>query len=138
MLETPEEISLECAKNYINKVLDLSLIKKRMASQSYPDITNPDPWHPDDLDLCEKYYKDFLFIAKKYPELPLVPSIEIDELWHNHILDTSKYMNDCQNIFGYYLHHAPEYNVDSNIKEKINADFSVVQDIFQKEFGYTL
>lgn len=42
-----------------------------------------------------------------YPELVAVPTAEIDEIWHNHILHTKNYMNDCNQIFGYYCHHTP-------------------------------
>jgi hypothetical protein len=30
-----------------------------------------------------------------------------DVFWHEHILDTTKYTNDCNLIFGSYLHHSP-------------------------------
>lgn len=36
-----------------------------------------------------------------------VPNKQIDEMWHEHILDTRKYSDDCQTVFGYYLHHTP-------------------------------
>ena len=52
-------------------------------------------------------YRGFLFFCKNYPDEIIVPPQEVDEFWHLHILDTRNYEIDCQNIFGYYLHHFP-------------------------------
>lgn len=37
----------------------------------------------------------------------LVPTRLIDTVWHHHILDTEKYIEDCQRLFGRYVHHYP-------------------------------
>jgi len=52
-------------------------------------------------------YKAFLYLNLKYPEEVLVPFPELDEFWHCHILHTKKYLDDCNAVFGYYLHHQP-------------------------------
>ena len=65
-------------------------------------------WDKDFASEIAQLYKTFLFLNKKYPEEILVPTREIDEFWHLHILFTKKYHEDCQNIFGYYLHHQPQ------------------------------
>ena len=33
--------------------------------------------------------------------------MDVDEFWHQHILDTRKYRDDCENIFGHYMDHTP-------------------------------
>jgi hypothetical protein len=33
-----------------------------------------------------------------------------DKVWHAHILDTTKYSDDCNRAFGHLLHHAPNYD----------------------------
>jgi hypothetical protein len=35
------------------------------------------------------------------------PSMDVDTFWHYHILDTMKYARDCEEVFGYFLHHFP-------------------------------
>ena len=35
------------------------------------------------------------------------PTVAADLAWHHHILDTKKYMADCDAVFGAYLHHNP-------------------------------
>ncbi len=52
-------------------------------------------------------YRVFLFLCKMYPQEIIVPTKEVDEFWHLHILDTQNYHLDCQQIFGHYLHHFP-------------------------------
>lgn len=38
------------------------------------------------------------------------PPTVVDIFWHMHILFTKKYHQDCQDIFGYYLHHDPTFD----------------------------
>jgi hypothetical protein len=37
----------------------------------------------------------------------IVPSKDVDEIWHNNILHTKEYASDCKRFFGHFLHHAP-------------------------------
>lgn len=53
-------------------------------------------------------YKTFLFISYLYPQALLVPTLEIDRVWHVHILHTRQYRNDCQRVFGHFIHHEPD------------------------------
>lgn len=64
-------------------------------------------WEQELAEEVAVMYRAFLFLCKTYPEETIVPIKEVDEFWHLHILDTQKYHKDCQNIFGYYLHHFP-------------------------------
>lgn len=52
-------------------------------------------------------YKTFLFISYLYPEVLLVPTQEIDRVWHVHILHTRKYRQDCEILFGHFIDHEP-------------------------------
>ena len=52
-------------------------------------------------------YRCFLKLCAWYPDETIVPSQEIDEAWHAHILDTAKYADDTEQAFGYFLHHFP-------------------------------
>ena len=58
---------------------------------------------------CFVQYKNFLGmkIAYKGIKINFVPNSMIDEAWHQHILDTEKYSEDCQMLFGEFLHHYP-------------------------------
>ena len=61
-------------------------------------------------ELIEKYRR-FLKLCAMYPERSIVPSKEIDQVWHVHILDTAKYAADCDAIFGFLLHHFPYFGL---------------------------
>ena len=119
--------NIEEAKKYIDSINFASLIDK---------LVNHSGWlRSDALETCEQY-KNFLFLHKKYPEQNFPPSEDIDEFWHNHILDTNAYIKDCEMIFGRYLHHYPYFGIDgkSNMNDLYNA-FEKTQEIYSKEFG---
>jgi hypothetical protein len=52
-------------------------------------------------------YLMFLFLVYLHPQMLLVPTQEIDRVWHCHILHTRKYFQDCQRLFGRFIHHEP-------------------------------
>jgi hypothetical protein len=64
-------------------------------------------WARERAEAAEREYRRFLFLAKIHPEVPLAPTVDVDEFWHYHILDTKKYGTDCERLFGYFLHHFP-------------------------------
>lgn len=64
-------------------------------------------WSLEEIDDAEFYYRCFLQAHKEFPNKRIVPTRKIDIFWHHHILDTQKYHDDCQKIFGHYLHHFP-------------------------------
>ncbi len=45
---------------------------------------------------------------------PLVPSVRIDELWHNFILFTMDYAEFCQAKLGRFMHHRPRRRDDKD------------------------
>lgn len=53
----------------------------------------------------EDEYRQLLVGRILYPDVTFSPSRDMDPFWHYHILDTRKYMQDCDQLFGYYLHH---------------------------------
>lgn len=121
--------SIETAKAYIYG-MDLSMIIKKMV--------NHQGWLQKDAMAISKLYRDYLFLQKKYEdETTIVPPEEVDEFWHNHILDTQKYHTDCQAIFGKYLHHYPYFGIDatSNATD-LNDAFEITLSLYVKEFGH--
>jgi hypothetical protein len=124
-------LSLQEARCYIEK-LDLNYIINSMCSTQYflPRWTLVDAEH------CCQLYKNFLFLNKKHLPAALVPTREIDEFWHNHILYTKKYINDCNRIFGHYLHHQPAMPEDN--AENLIADFIKTKQLYFEEFKQPL
>jgi hypothetical protein len=83
--------------------LDLSTI----ATQLMKSSTGPN-WTKTQTVKAIAQYLTFLYLADCYPHLQLVPSSEIDQVWHYHMLDTRKYGEDCQMLFG-HIHHFPDW-----------------------------
>ena len=81
------------------KQLDLGSIEKRLMQSG---------WTRQQATLAINRYKMFLFVVYLHPHIPLVPSQEIDLVWHYHILHTRQYSQDCQMLFGRFLHHEPD------------------------------
>lgn len=97
-------------------------------------------WAKTELDRLEELYRNFLQLKFKYGKTHIIPpNAEIDDFWHNHILDTEKYIEDCNNIFGIYLHHYPYASLPGShiSKEELYQYFSQnTQQLHFKEFGY--
>ncbi len=49
---------------------------------------------------------------------PVVPWGGVDDVWHAHILDTEKYQQDCNDLFGRFLHHFPYYGMRGDADRK--------------------
>jgi hypothetical protein len=64
-------------------------------------------WPLEKVNAVEVEYRRFLYLMKKFPNEQTAPSVNVDTFWHYHILDTMKYAADCQQVFGYFLHHFP-------------------------------
>jgi hypothetical protein len=108
--------------------LDLTLIKRKLLSEGI--------FHENqEFVEAEEEYKLFLQLCKLYPQESLGISEKADKFWHYHILDTRKYMQDCDIIFGHYLHHNPNllegsqelYNVAVNTARIKNVELHVTE-----------
>lgn len=112
--------------------LDFSMIIKKM--------TKAQGWKQKHAVMAVQQYKRMLFLWKKYGDHEnLPPSEEIDEVWHNHILDTDKYQEDCQVIFGQYLRHYPYFGMDNKSNtQDLNKAFERTRSLYREEFGEDL
>jgi len=86
---------------------------------------------------CEQLYKRFLWLLVKYPVTPLVPTKDIDEFWHNHILHTKRYAGDCQAMAGRYIHHHPSDLEQDDLNELVKQ-FEVTKALYLQEYGEPL
>lgn len=110
------------------ETLDLEPIKFKLMKEN--------GWPIDQVNEVEKQYKGFLHICKNYTNLDVMPTKNIDEFWHTHILDTEKYMDDCDNIFGHYLHHYPYAGMTGPEDEaRANKVFEITKAIFSEDLG---
>jgi len=86
--------------------LDLGPVKFKLM-----DPEEGEGWTREFVERVELEYKRFLALLAKYPQEPIAPGREVDRFWHAHILDTQKYVEDCERVFGHYLHHFPYFGM---------------------------
>lgn len=112
--------------------LDLEPIAFKVAN---PDIGEQGP-PPDEVREMVSLYRQFLKLIAMYPNRSIVPSKRIDKVWHTHILDTAKYADDCQKVFGYFLHHFPYFGLRSEQDANDLHQASVAtRELFALHFG---
>ena len=88
------------------KEMDFTMVKAKLQ-----DSDEGLGWSAETCDQVEEEYKRFLALKRFYPETDIVPNQPVDKFWHQHILDTRKYREDCQEIFGYFLDHFPYFGM---------------------------
>lgn len=93
-------------------------------------------WSEEQTKDAEIEYKKFLALKRIYPEKDIVPNKPIDDFWHQHILDTQKYAEDCEIIFGYFLHHYPYFGIkDEQDKQNLIDAFEETKILYRENFG---
>jgi hypothetical protein len=81
-------------------------------------------------------YLGFLYLISEYPSFQLVPTPEIDQVWHHHLLDTEKYAADCQQLFGQFVHHFPYLGTgDEADRRAWYQAYALTLVLFRKHFG---
>src|SRR6266581_2398718 len=113
------------------EALDLAPIKVKLL-----DPEEGQGWTREHTETMAVAYKRFLTLLFKYPETPIAPNKDIDKFCHGHILDTMKYAEDCENIFGYFLHHFPYFGMRGEEDAAALADAGQeMQRLYEQEFG---
>ena len=114
-----------------NRNLDLESIKFSLTQRE--DGTN---WPLNKAESLEVWYRRFLYLSSIYNGKVIVPSKGIDTFWHTHILDTQKYMSDCENLFGRYIHHFPYFGMrGEKDRNHLKKAFYETEELFLLHFG---
>ena len=113
--------------------INLECINAYLCSDSYALI----PWSHHHIKTLELLYRRFLHLIVTHPTIPLTPSRCIDEYWHAHILHTRRYIDDCTNIAGRYIHHHPDDSRNPD-PESLKVAFQNTCDLYEQTFGEPL
>jgi hypothetical protein len=116
------------------QALDLDPIKLKLM-----DPEEGQGWSREYADRMEVAYKRYLTLLAKFPDETIAPTKDVDKFWHGHILDTLKYAEDCENMFGYFLHHFPYSGlrgVDDAANHRVAGD--TFHALYEREFGEPL
>ena len=128
-------------KKYIEQI-DFSATMNKLAG-----LVMPQPygytWDYQSVHRAVCRYRKYLFILVKYrdqyKEIP--PTFEIDEIWHNHILDTRQYTENCEVLYGEYIHHNPWLFMKDDKTQDFEKMFrlsKLMRRLFLDEFGEEL
>jgi hypothetical protein len=111
--------------------LDLDPIKVKLMHDE-----SGEGWSRAHADAVEFEYRRFLHLAKKFPNEQAAPLLDVDVFWHYHILDTMKYATDCEQIFGYFLHHFPYSGLQGEDDEAVHQRIGArMQELYEATFG---
>lgn len=113
------------------QALDLGPIKLKLT-----DPEEGQGWSREYVERMALAYKRFLTLLVKFPDETIAPTKDVDKFWHAHILDTQKYAADCENVFGYFLHHFPYFGMrGEQDAADLRAAAARMQEIYAREFG---
>ena len=117
---------------FIFRVLDLEpiCIKTMGAEEGYG-------WSKEyALKIAGEYRRYLALCLQGGESKPAVPCKAVDKLWHMHILDTQKYADDCEKMFGYFLHHFPYFGMrgDDDMKN-LEDSFAKTLSDYREAFG---
>ena len=115
------------------QALDLEAIRLRVMDAEFGE-----GWSREHAENIELAYRNYLTMLVKHPDdaEDIVVSKDVDEFWHAHILHTMKYTEDCERVFGTYLHHNPHVGVRTPADIERKAALAVkTQRLYLEEFG---
>ena len=111
--------------------LDLEPIKVKLMHEE-----SGEGWSLEKVDAVEFEYRRFLYLMKMFPNEQTAPLMDVDIFWHYHILDTMKYAIDCENVFGYFLHHFPYIGLRGEDDEEAHRRVGDrMKELYEETFG---
>jgi len=97
--------SLPRSRRPIPEEIDLDSVRNAMMEKH--------GWTRERSNAARAEYIRFLTLLQMKPGFMLIPWLDeegrddLDQFWHQHILDTAKYEADCKALFGGIVHHNP-------------------------------
>lgn len=112
------------------KLLDFDKLKWKLTKSSEAS------WSFDLCEFAEAEYCKFLTLKKLFPKVALVPSKLVDKFWHEHILDTKAYAEDCNKVFGRFIHHFPYFGIyGEDDQYSLQTSFDETIKLYEGQFG---
>lgn len=109
-------------------LLEFSMLKRKLVEDS--------EWTSETVDEADDLYRKFLALNIRYPDKVICPTGPVDIFWHAHIIDTRAYADDCERLFGQYLHHFPYFGMrGAQDKADLQSAFESSRDLFVTHFG---
>ena len=81
-------------------------------------------------------YQCFLKLCVLYPGTAIVPTRQLDHVWHTRMLDTAKYRTDCDHVFGHFMDHFPYPGLRGQDDRRARrAGFAQTRRLLREHFG---
>ncbi len=110
------------------QALDFTALKRKLVADK--------GWTAETCAEVEDLYRKFLALTMLYPDRDICPTGPIDDFWHAHILDTWAYAQDCDLLFGRFLHHFPYFGLrGTQDREDLEQAFAATVDLFIRHYG---
>eukprot|EP00741_Cyanophora_paradoxa_P001635 tig00000498_g1586.t1 len=88
------------------------------------------PWQsPEFLHNAAVRYMKYLRLAGKYPHVTMVPTKDIDIIWHSHLRRPGGYAQDTENIAGRVLYHN-----DTIREDELNRMMADTKSLWEQEY----
>lgn len=114
-----------------NVEINVEMIRSKLA-----DPEEGKGWDIATLDVAEAEYRKFLALCLAYPEEAVVPCKIVDDFWHQHILDTRAYRDDCDRIFGFFYDHFPYFGMrDADDAAALKNAYDRTLELYDLNFG---
>lgn len=111
--------------------IDLTMVKRKLM-----DTDEGLGWGEDRACFAEARYRRFLYMTQAYPDRSIVPARDVDQFWHQHILDTRAYASDCARAFGSFLHHFPYFGMRGDADARnLDASFEGTKALYAELYG---
>ncbi|AFY56145.1 Protein of unknown function (DUF1399) [Rivularia sp. PCC 7116] len=113
--------------------LDFEMVAKRVVFKH--------GWTIERTQVAINRYKLFLYLKSVYPATGLVPTPEIDVVWHAHMeVNLIQYIQDCYYLFGYILNHCSAIYGEQNQATSLihQQAFSTTKALFEEFFGFSI
>jgi hypothetical protein len=111
--------------------LDLNPIKTKLMH-----VESGEGWSPERANAVETEYRRFLYLMKAFPNVQTAPLVDVDTFWHYHILDTMKYARDCEQVFGYFVHHYPYLGMEGEDGMEMQQQAGErMRELYESTFG---
>lgn len=115
---------------------DVELLNFGMLKLKLQDPDEGPGWTREQCDAVEVEYRRFLTLKLMYPDTDIVPHQEVDVFWHQHILDTQQYAEDCEKVFGQFLHHFPYFGMrGKEDAQNLMIAFEETKRLYEMHFG---
>jgi len=123
--QTVDETLVTCSK------IDFEMIALKLH-----DGSEGPGWSHDRIQWTIGEYRRFLSLSLAFPTESIVPSKDVDVVWHAHILDTQAYARDCEDLFGFFLHHFPYLGLRGAEDEvRLERAYARTLELYAKAFG---